>query len=54
MELGLTPAQAAESAALAVAIIIKLCVEVLDPTTAFGIAAYGFVEGRKTAPEPPI
>ena len=52
--LGLSYLQAAESAAIATAILIKQCVPVLDPNLAFGIAAYGFVEGSKTAPDPVV
>jgi hypothetical protein len=52
--LGLSYVQAAESAAIATAILIKQCVPVLDPNLAFGIAAYGFVEGSKTAPDPVV
>ncbi|HJR12676.1 MAG TPA: hypothetical protein VJ833_02110 [Rhodanobacteraceae bacterium] len=52
--LGLSCPQAAESAAIATAILIKQCVPVLDPNLAFGIAAYGFVEGSKTAPDPVV
>jgi hypothetical protein len=46
--------QAAESAAIATALLIQKCVPVLEPHLAFGIAAYGFVEGSKTAPDPVI
>ena len=52
--LGLSYLQAAESAAIATAMLIKQCVPVLDPNVAFGIAAYGFVEGSKTAPDPVV
>jgi hypothetical protein len=52
--LGLSYPQAAESATIATAILIKQCVPVLDPNLAFGIAAYGFVEGSKTAPDPVV
>lgn len=52
--LGLSYVQAAESAAIATAILIKQCIPVLDPNVAFGIAAYGFVEGSKTAPDPVV
>jgi hypothetical protein len=51
---GLSYLQAAESAAIATAILIKQCAPVLDPNLAFGIAAYGFVEGSKTAPDPVV
>lgn len=52
--LDLSHLQAAESAAIATAILIKQCIPVLDPHLAFGIAAYGFVEGSKTAPDPVV
>ena len=38
--------------AVATALLIRHCAQTLDPNTAFGIAASGFVEGTKTAPEP--
>jgi hypothetical protein len=47
---GLTLVEAADSAAIATAIIIQQCAEVLDPSIAFGIAVYGFIEGAKTCP----
>ncbi len=50
--LGLSYQEAAESAAVASAILIQRCASVLDPHSAFNIAAYGFVEGSKTAPDP--
>lgn len=50
--LGLSYVAAAESATVATALLIQKCVPVLDPNVAFGIAAYGFVEGSKTAPDP--
>ncbi len=49
---GLTEAQAAESAAIAAAMIIKRCEKIVDPEIAFNIAVYGFVEGSKTMPAP--
>jgi hypothetical protein len=52
--LGLSYVAAAESAAIATALLIKKCVPVLDSHVAFGIAAYGFVEGSKTAPDPVV
>jgi hypothetical protein len=33
-------------------LLIKHFAQVLDANVAFGIAAYGFVEGSKTAPDP--
>src|SRR5262249_42377751 len=50
--LGLSGEEAAQAAAVATALLIRHCANVLDPNIAFGIAAYGFVEGSKTAPEP--
>jgi hypothetical protein len=49
--LGLSLREAAESAAAATAVLIQRTTQVLDAHTAFHIAAYGFVEGAKTAPE---
>jgi hypothetical protein len=49
---GLSLPEAAQAAAVATALLIRHCTKVLDPDVAFGIAAYGFVEGMKTAPEP--
>lgn len=50
--LGLSYPEAAESAAVAVGLLIQKTAGVLDPTAAFGIAVYGFIEGSKTAPAP--
>jgi hypothetical protein len=44
--------EAAQAGAVATALLIRHCAQILDPNTAFGIAALGFVEGTKTAPEP--
>src|SRR5262249_30334707 len=44
--------RAAHAAAIRHALLIRHCAKVLDPTIAFRIAAYGFVEGSKTAPDP--
>ena len=44
--------EAADAAAIATAMLIRQCDEVLDPSIAFGIALYGFVEGTKTYPAP--
>jgi len=52
--LNLSYSEAAESAAMATALLVQKCIPVLDPHLAFGIAAYGFVEGTKTAPDPVI
>lgn len=51
--LGLSHREAAESAAIASALMIEQCAAVLDPNIAIGIAAYGFVEGSKTVPDIP-
>jgi hypothetical protein len=48
----LTTRQAAQAAAIAVALLIHHFVKQLEPNTAFGIAAIGFIEGCKTAPDP--
>jgi hypothetical protein len=50
--LGLSHAQAAESAAVATALLIQRCATALAPSAAFGIALYAIVEGTKTAPGP--
>ncbi len=47
---GLDYERGARAAALATALLIKDTAVALDPSTAFGIAAYGFVEGAKTVP----
>ncbi|MCU0806122.1 MAG: hypothetical protein MUF79_13720 [Burkholderiales bacterium] len=49
---GLSRKEAAEAAAVAAALLIRQCASVLDPSVAFGIAVYAFVEGTKTAPDP--
>jgi hypothetical protein len=49
---GLTIQEAAQAAAVATALLIRHFAQVLDVKVAFRIAAYGFVEGSKTAPEP--
>ena len=49
---GFSMQEAAYSVALATALIINHAKKFLDPTMAFNIAVYGFVEGSKTAPEP--
>jgi hypothetical protein len=49
--LGLSLREAADSAAVATALVIREMAKVLDPNVAFGIAVYGFVEGAKTAPD---
>ena len=50
--LGLSLQEAAESAAVASALLIQQSAQVLNPNVAFGVAVYGFIEGTKTAPEP--
>ena len=44
--------QAAQASAIAVALLIHHFARHLPPSTAFGLAAFGFVEGSKTAPDP--
>lgn len=48
----LSAAQAAHAAALATALLVRHCAKALEPSTAFHLAAYGFIEGAKTAPDP--
>jgi hypothetical protein len=47
---GLTDAEAAHSAAVAAAMLIQKCSQVLNPYIAYAIAAYGMIEGCKTVP----
>lgn len=47
---GLGNVEAAESAAVATALLIKNCSSLLDPHVGFTLAVYGFIEGSKTAP----
>ena len=42
--------EAADSVAVATAMLIKNCSNSLDPHVGFGLAVYGFIEGAKTAP----
>jgi hypothetical protein len=51
---GLSGQEAAESGAVASALLIHHCLKILDPHVGFNIAAYGFVEGAKTAPDPVV
>jgi hypothetical protein len=44
--------EAAQAVAAATALLIRHCAKVLEPSIAFGVAAYGFMEGTKTAPDP--
>lgn len=46
--------QAAYAVAAATSLLIQHCIKALDPHIAFNIAALGFVEGTKTAPDPVI
>lgn len=48
----LSDEQAANAVAAATSLLIRHCAKALDPNIAFTIAAYGFVEGTKTAPDP--
>ena len=53
----LTYEEAAHAAAIATAMMVRKCSEVVEPHVGFSIAAYGFVEGTKTVPqriEPPV
>lgn len=50
---GLSDGEAADSAAVATAVLIKNCASLLDPHVGFGLAVYGFIEGSKTAPAVP-
>jgi hypothetical protein len=47
---GLSDGEAADSVAVATAVLIKNCASLLDPHVGFGLAVYGFIEGCKTAP----
>jgi hypothetical protein len=47
---GLNDGEAADTVAVATALLIKNCAQRLDPHVAFGLAVYGFIEGSKTAP----
>lgn len=51
---GLSPDEAADTCAVATALVIQQCTAVLDPNLAFGVAVYGFIEGAKTAPDPVV
>ena len=53
-DLNLSYVEAAESAAMATGLLIQKCGSVLEPHCAFDIAAYGLVEGSKTAPDPVV
>jgi hypothetical protein len=43
--------QAGHAGAIATALLIRKCSEVLDPHIGFSLAAYRFVEGTKTVPQ---
>ena len=47
---GLADIEAAGSLAVAAAILVQKCAGFLDPHVAYGLIAYGMVEGSKTAP----
>lgn len=47
---GLTMEQAAQSAALATAFIVKECSPQIGVETGFNVAVFGFIEGSKTVP----
>ena len=49
---GFSDQETAHSVAVATALLINHAKIYLDPTMAFNIAVFGFVEGAKTAPEP--
>ena len=46
--------QAAYAVAAATALLIRHCANALEPHDAFNIAALGFIEGVKTAPDPVV
>jgi hypothetical protein len=46
--------EAAEAAATATGFLIQQFAEELDPSLAFGIAVYGFIEGARTVPGPAV
>lgn len=47
---GLSDGEAADSVAVATAVLIKNCAHLLDPHVGFALAVYAFIEGSKTAP----
>jgi len=51
---GFDDEQTAYAVAAATSLLIQHCIKVLDPHAGFSIAALGFVEGTKTAPDPVI
>ena len=46
--------QAAYAVAAATSLLIQHCAKALAPNIGFSIAALGFVEGTKTAPDPVV
>ena len=48
--LGLSLPEAADAGAIATALLITQCAQVLDPNVAFDLAVYSFIEGSKTVP----
>ncbi|MGE5257874.1 MAG: hypothetical protein ACM3KE_14445 [Hyphomicrobiales bacterium] len=50
----LSAKEAAESGAVAAALLIRQCSQVLDLNVAFEIAVYAIIEGTKTAPDPVV
>jgi hypothetical protein len=51
---GLSQQEAAEACAVATALLIEECSQVLDPNVTFNVAVYSFIEGAKTAPDPVV
>ena len=49
---GMSDYEGARASAVAVGMLIPRCIKVLEANEAFRIAAYAFVEGAKTAPDP--
>ena len=49
---GMSDYEGARASAVAVGMLISRCTKVLDANEGFRIAAYGFIEGTKTAPDP--
>jgi len=49
---GFDDEQSAYAVAAATALLVRHCAKALEPHNAFNIAAVGFIEGAKTAPEP--
>lgn len=51
---GLSDLEAADAGAVATAFVVHQCSTVLNPSVAFGVAVYGFIEGSRTAPAPVV